>query len=151
MRELTRIVIHCTATLGDARGDVDVATVRRWHTSPPRNWSDIGYHFLVRQDGTIETGRPVHVQGAHTRGQNADTIGVAFSGGINPLTRDEWDTRTPEQRKSLKTLLNALLVVFPSIQSIHGHNEFSAKACPCFDAFAEYRSLTHGEEPEPRA
>lgn len=150
MRELNRVVIHCTATLGNEAGDVDVKTVRRWHVDG-NGWADIGYHFLVRRDGTIERGRPLDLPGAHTKGHNADTVGIAFSGGLNPLTREPEDTRTPEQRKSLHGLLNALILIFPSIESIHGHREFAPKACPCFDAFTEYRHLTHGQEPKPGA
>lgn len=150
MRHLEKIILHCTATPGNERGDVNVETVRRWHVKG-NGWADIGYHFLVRRDGTVERGRPLDIPGAHTRGHNAESIGIAFSGGLNALTGEPEDTRTPEQRKSLHGLLNALILVFPSIESVHGHREFSNKACPCFDARAEYRHLTHGQEPEPGA
>ena len=139
MRTLNKIYIHCTATTGDDAGDVDVETVRRWHVSDPRNWTDIGYHFLIRRDGDVEVGRSIERAGAHVKGKNAYSIGVAYSGGINAVTGLEWDTRTPEQKKSLKTLVNALREVFPSITSVHGHNEVDpAKSCPCFNVSAEF-------------
>lgn len=141
MRKLNKIFIHCTATTGDEKGDVDVETVREWHTSDPRNWSDIGYHYLIRRDGTIETGRPLERAGAHVKGHNAESIGVAYSGGLHALTRKEWDTRTPEQKEALKTLVKALKTTFNSIESVHGHNEVSAKACPCFNVGVEYRNF----------
>jgi hypothetical protein len=54
VRELTRIILHCTAT-PEGR-DVSVEEIRGWHTSPPRNWSDIGYHYVILATGqTLDT------------------------------------------------------------------------------------------------
>jgi N-acetylmuramoyl-L-alanine amidase len=150
MRELNRIIIHATATLGDKRGDVDVDTVRRWHVDG-NGWADVGYHFLIRQDGTIERGRELNVQGAHAKGHNRDSVGVAFCGGIGVTSREPEDTRTPEQRKSLKWLVTGLCYFFPTIVEVIGHRDVSRKACPCFDARAEYQHLTNGKEPKPGA
>ena len=50
------------------------------------------------------------------------------------------DTRTPEQKKALLELLKRLKADYPNA-TIHGHREFAAKACPCFDAKAEYANL----------
>ena len=137
MREIRRIILHTTATTTD----VDAETVRRWHVNG-NGWQDIGYHFLVRMDGSIEHGRPITQQGAHTKGENGDSIGIAFSGGKNPLTEEPWDTRTPEQRNALHGLVNVLWAFFPSIVSVHGHNEFNpGKACPCFDVAKEFGHL----------
>ena len=44
-----KIVLHCSAT--EKGQHVTTETMRRWHTSPPRNWSDIGYHFVILNDG----------------------------------------------------------------------------------------------------
>jgi hypothetical protein len=58
--------------------DVDVETVRKWHIA--KGWDDIGYHFLIRKDGTVEEGRPLTKVGAHVEGLNHYAIGIAFSG-----------------------------------------------------------------------
>ena len=50
------------------------------------------------------------------------------------------DTRTLKQKKSLERLLGQLHDRFPSA-TVHGHREFAAKACPCFDAAKEYRYI----------
>lgn len=144
MRKIDKIYLHCTATKGDDSGDVSVETVRRWHTSEPRNWSDIGYHYLISRDGTVHVGRPIERAGAHARGHNATSVGVCYTGGIHELTGHAWDTRTPEQIKALKTLVNALREVFPTILSVHGHNEVSAKSCPCFNVSAEFVEFNRG-------
>ena len=47
------------------------------------------------------------------------------------------DTRTPEQKESLLLIIKALKKLHPDA-TIHGHNEFAAKACPCFNVKEEY-------------
>ena len=136
MRKINRIIWHCSAT--PAGSDVSAATIRKWHTDPEpigRGWLDIGYHFVIRLDGTVEEGRPVERAGAHTRGHNADSIGICYVGGGVQVYRD---TRTPEQKQALYELTKRLLKEHPGA-TVHGHNEFdSGKACPSFDAAADW-------------
>tara|TARA_R100001129_G_scaffold31963_2_gene21321 strand:- start:72 stop:560 length:489 start_codon:yes stop_codon:yes gene_type:complete len=136
MRRIDKIILHCTAT---AR-DVDVATVRRWHMDKPpkgRGWRDVGYHFLIRTDGTIEHGRPIDQIGAHVKGQNKSSIGIAYAGGLD-VDGTPRDTRTDEQTAAMVMLSMALMVAIPTIRTVHGHNEFANKACPCFDVTDEF-------------
>lgn len=60
------------------KGDVDVAEVRRWHLK--RGWSDIGYHYIIRLDGSVEIGRDLKYIGAHSKGNNSKTIGILIVG-----------------------------------------------------------------------
>lgn len=46
-------------------------------------------------------------------------------------------TRAPEQKAALKALLEQLKEECPET-TVHGHNEFSNKACPCFDVKEEF-------------
>lgn len=135
-RRITEVIVHCSAT--PAGRDVTAADIRRWHKEE-RGFADIGYHFVVRLDGRVECGRRLSVAGAHCRGHNRRSVGVCYVGGIGSDGRPA-DTRTPAQRQALLGLLTALRRRFPSA-SIHGHRDFAAKACPSFDATAEYRSL----------
>ncbi len=130
------IIIHCTAT-PEGR-DVTAADVDRWHRA--RGFRSIGYHYLIRLDGTVEQGRPESEIGAHTLGQNASSIGVCYVGGLARDGVTPRDTRTPAQRRALEQLLRDLLKRYPGAQ-IRGHRDFAAKACPSFDATAEFRSL----------
>ena len=143
MRDIDTIVIHTTATPGNDRGDVSIDEVRKWHTSAPRNWSDVGYHFLIRRDGSVEIGRDLDRQGAHVRGHNAHSIGIVYTGGIDPDTGLASDTRTDEQKETLLVLVSSLLQVFPAISSVKGHRDFDnvRKACPCFDVVSEFGYL----------
>ena len=132
MRTINSIIIHCTATKPLAH--INVNDVRRWHQQ--RGFNDIGYHYLVLVDGTVEVGRPLNETGAHCKGHNAHSIGVCYVGGLNDKGKPA-DTRTPAQRTALRNLLTTLKRQYPNA-IIHGHRDFAAKACPCFDATAEY-------------
>ena len=136
MRTISEIIIHCTATKPLAH--INVNDVRRWHQQ--RGFNDIGYHYLVLVDGTIEVGRPLNETGAHCKGHNAHSIGVCYVGGLNDKGKPA-DTRTPAQRTALRNLLTTLKRQYPDA-IIHGHRDFAAKACPCFDATAEYAYLS---------
>ena len=141
MRKIDEIIWHCTATL-EGRA-VTVNEVRRWHLE--RGWSDIGYHFLVGINGEVWEGRPLAIAGAHVRGRNARSIGVAYVGGIDADGRPK-DTRTAAQRAALYRLTGELIERFglEARAAVRGHNEFAAKACPCFNAPADWLDWLDG-------
>ena len=72
------IVIHCADTYETM--DIGAEDIRKWHVEE-RGWSDIGYHKVIRRDGTVETGRDIDVSGAHAAGFNSVSIGVCLVGG----------------------------------------------------------------------
>lgn len=137
MRTINEIIVHCSAT--PEGKNVTAADIRRWHTAG-NGWSDIGYHFVVRIDGTVEPGRTLAQPGAHCRGHNARSVGICYAGGLAADGRTPKDTRTPAQRAAMLTLLKELKQQFPGAV-IYGHRDFAAKACPSFDATAEYAGL----------
>ena len=138
MRKINKIIIHCTAT-PEGR-DVSISDVRRWHVEE-RGWRDVGYHFLIQRDGTIDEGRPIEQTGAHTRGHNWDSIGIAYVGGMSKDMTEPKDTRTEEQKDALVDLLCQLKDTYGGI--IYGHRDFSSKACPSFDAKSEYENISY--------
>lgn len=132
MREINEIIIHCTYTYPDM--DIDAETIRKWHVED-NGWSDIGYHFVIKRDGTIEGGRPVERAGAHTKGHNANSIGVAMAGG-KARTGELATNFTAKQWKSLEHLVRTLKNAYP-IERVTGHNDYTkTKTCPTFDAKA---------------
>jgi len=137
MRKINKIVIHCTAT-PEGR-DHDVADIRRWHLK--RGFNDIGYHYLIHIDGTIEEGRPLNKQGAHCSGQNIGSIGICYVGGMSKDMKKAKDTRTIKQKDSLILLMIQLMYKYNKDMTIHGHNEFANKACPSFNVQEEYANL----------
>lgn len=65
-RDIREIILHCSATKqGD---DFSAGDIRRWHLQ--RGFNDIGYHFVVRLDGTVERGRDINLTGAHCLNHN---------------------------------------------------------------------------------
>ena len=136
MREIDKIIIHCSATKEGQ--EISAATIDEWHKA--RGWRSIGYHYVIGLDGMIEYGRPITETGAHVKNHNKGSIGICYIGGLDVVTKTAKDTRTPEQIATLLELLRVLKKLHPNA-TIHGHNEFSAKACPCFDAYNEYCNL----------
>ena len=136
-RRIDEIVVHCTATKPNQ--DLNVDDVRKMHKK--QGWSDIGYHYLIRLDGRIETGRDVDLIGAHVNGHNAHTIGVCYVGGLDANGKP-YDTRTENQKASLLSLLIDLKKLYPKAV-IKGHRDYPkvSKACPCFNAIQEYIRL----------
>lgn len=138
MRNLTRIVLHCSAT--EYGKDYDVDTIRQWHLA--RGWKDIGYHYVIYRDGTIVKGRDVDVIGSHVKGHNHDTIGICYIGGL--LEGEPADTMTSMQEISFLELVFSLRTVFGWL-SVHGHNEYAAKACPSFSVKEKYKFINQTE------
>tara|TARA_R100001460_G_scaffold59854_2_gene99872 strand:+ start:1338 stop:1751 length:414 start_codon:yes stop_codon:yes gene_type:complete len=128
MRDINRIVLHCSATVEGK--DYSVDTIRKWHTN--KGWSDIGYHYVIQLDGTISQGRPIDKQGAHVRGHNKDSVGICYIGGVDADIKPK-DTMTPEQNSAFRMLVRSIRILFGEDITIHGHNEFSSKACPSFE------------------
>lgn len=134
MRKIDLIVVHCSATPEGKHFSTE--TIRNWHVNG-NGWSDIGYHWVVELDGKVRAGRPEQRVGAHVRGYNRSSIGICYVGGMSQDMKLPKDTRSQVQRESLEQLLLELKVRYPEA-IIKGHNDFSNKACPSFDAKEEY-------------
>jgi N-acetylmuramoyl-L-alanine amidase len=140
MREIREIIWHCSASPEGV--DLSTESIRAYHTSE-RGWSDIGYHYVIELSGIVRTGRPEAKAGAHCSGRNAYSIGICYVGGCEKDGRTPKDTRTPEQRAALYRITEELLQRYPRA-TVHGHNEFSSKACPSFDVGRDWSLRKHG-------
>lgn len=128
--------------------DIGVKEIRKWHTDPPpfgRGWSDIGYHLVIRRDGTREIGRHIDDEGAHVSGYNSKSIGVCLVGGRGDDNKPTANF-TKEQYRALAEVLHILKSQYPKAEVV-GHRDLNAgKACPSFDAKGWYAHLLHGDE-----
>lgn len=132
MREINKIIIHCSATKEDQL--VSIEDIDRWHKE--KGFKSIGYHYVIYQNGRIKNGRPVNEVGAHCKGYNKNSIGICYVGGLDNDGNPK-DTRTDEQKESLKLLIEILKKEYPDAE-VCGHNEFANKSCPCFNVKEEY-------------
>lgn len=126
MRNLTDIVLHCSAT--EPTMDVGSWEIRKWHMA--KGWKDIGYHFVIRLNGEIEQGRAIEIPGSHVQGHNATTIGVCYVGGVRK--RRATDTFNRAQELAFAGLVANLRRIYGPLE-VMGHNDYTnKKACPSF-------------------
>lgn len=131
MRTIDTVVIHAAATPPSM--DIGAKEIDKWHRDPPRNWSRIGYHYVIRRNGVVEEGRPLSVPGAHVRGHNKTSIGICLVGGLNEEDRQPENNFTPDQFTALGILLEDLEDDFGALNTL-GHRDIdSHKDCPCFN------------------
>lgn len=137
MRKITHLVVHCSATR--ANSDIGAREITLMHKK--RGFRTIGYHYVIRRDGTVETGRKLEEAGAHVEGHNRNAVGICLVGGLDAANRPQFNY-TEAQLVSLRNLLTKLLQDLQSIfgdsyvpPDILGHRDFPkvAKACPCFN------------------
>ncbi len=121
MREIDKIIIHCSATPNDK--DITVNEIRDWHVNG-NGWFDIGYHYVIYRNGIIVAGRPVALIGAHCRGENTNSIGICLIGN---------DVFTEKQFNALKQIYVFLKNIYPELKP-YGHRDFNEKkTCPNFE------------------
>ncbi len=130
------IVVHCADSKSDM--DVTVSTLRQWHVGE-RGWSDIGYHFFIKFDGTIHTCRDEKYQGAHCKTVNDKSIAICLEGGFGGV-----DNFTEIQKHSLMCFLSEKKEQHKNA-AIIGHSHIDDKACPSFDVVECYDKFVRGQ------
>ena len=139
MRTITLLVIHCSAVRPDQTSSA--AQIDTWHRRDRHYKFGIGYHYVVRRDGSIEPGRPEWMVGAHCKNHNAHSLGICYEGGLNARGQPA-DTRTLAQKLALLQLLEVLHRKYPKALIVGHHDLNPQKACPCIDNVArEYAEL----------
>ena len=139
MRTITLLVIHCSAVRPDQTSSA--AQIDTWHRRDRHYKFGIGYHYVVRRDGSIEPGRPEWMVGAHCKNHNAHSIGICYEGGLDARGQPA-DTRTLEQKLAMVQLLEVLHRRYPKALIVGHHDLNPHKACPCIANVAkEYAAL----------
>lgn len=102
--------------------DVPAAEIHRWHLQ--RGWYGIGYHYVIRADGSIETGRPDWAIGAHAgAAANSESIGICLTGRFAQHKPAE------AQMKSLVWLIKHMEQTYGKLQ-VKGHKDYLSTSCP---------------------
>lgn len=136
-RKITKIIVHCSAS--DTPYQDDIEAVRELHTSAKnrkinwgkypthgKGWSQVGYHYFIKKNGLVQKGRDSQKKGAHTLGENPDSIGVCVSG--------DTDFTVMQMRKLIMLLQDLMAAHGLTKDDIYPHNHFSKyKTCPNFD------------------
>lgn len=128
-KETKEIILHCSAT-PEGR-DIKAKDIRQWHKN--QGWQDIGYHYVIDLDGTVEKGRDESMVGAHCTNHNSKSIGICYVGGCDKNMQAK-DTRTQAQKDALLDLVFLLLQNYHlTLNDVYCHNNFDKhKACPSF-------------------
>lgn len=129
-RKIDKVFIHCSASDNPKHDDVSV--MRQWHKA--RGWSDVGYHFFIKKDGTIQQGRSLEkIPAAQLNSKkipgfsgNNYTIAICCHGlDENKFTQKQYD--------SLNSLCDLINISYDRKVTFHGHREIEYKECPVFD------------------
>ena len=149
MRRITRIFVHCTASYQATTSEASLRAEFK-----DKGWNAPGYHYVIKTDGNIIRMLEESQVANGVKGYNADSIHVAWIGGIDKQHPNGIDNRTPEQKVALFDLLVKLEQKYPDAM-IMGHRDISPdlnhngvvdpweriKECPCFDAMVEYMDI----------
>lgn len=149
MRRIDLIVEHCTASPEGVR--LTVADLDR--IARQRGFDKISYHYIIGLNGELWTGRREAEEGAHVKHYNRFSIGIVYVGGLDARGRRAKDTRTPQQKATLKRLRAELHARYPNARWC-GHRDLSPdlnkdgvitpeewiKECPCYNAMPEQRA-----------
>ena len=116
------IVVHTAAFAGR---NCDRDMIDAWHKA--RNWSGIGYHFVIlndkhneKADGSVENGRPTNKTGAHALGLNSRSLGICCIG------HGDQNDFTAAQYESMYSLIRRLMTEFAiPVNKVIGHRELN--------------------------
>lgn len=142
-REVSAVVVHWTDTFTNKH--LTAEQIHDMHVA--MGMDGIGYHYVIRRDGTLQRGRPADVVGEHSLNWNNDTLSIAFVGGYNCPT----GTNNPEIHQSAESLTRSqfntfdlfLEVVYQYIYGcqVVGHNDLQElEVDPGFDVINYCRS-----------
>lgn len=137
-RAIKYIAIHCTASQPTATVQ---AILRYWKDH--LGWKSPGYHLLIEANGTIHRLLDFNGIANGVRGFNKETIHISYIGGVDKQGKP-LDNRTAVQKEAiLKCIKEVIEWSDNKCLIIQGHRDFpnANKACPCFDAKAEYRGI----------
>ncbi len=133
MREIKRIVVHCTGT----PPFTPIANIQQyWRDS--LGWKNSGYHYIITSNGEVIQLADENQICNGAKGFNHDSIHVAYVGG-QTVNKRYGDTRTAAQKTSMFSLLRSLRIKYDLVPVV-GHRDLPnvRKECPCFDAGVWY-------------
>jgi len=132
------IVIHGSLTLPHI--DFTIDDIRHWHVDE-KGYDDVGYHYVIRRNGLVQTGRDINLKGAHSPPVNAHSVGICLIGGMSTSSPDGWEFNySHQQMDSLLTLIRQVQSEYPACRGdnrVVGHRDVqTGRRCPGFNVGA---------------
>ena len=133
-RSSTEVIVIHHAGFPDADKDSSAEEIHKLHREV-NGWAGIGYHYVIRKDGTIEQGRKPLAVGAHALHHNKNSVGICVAGNF------DIGKPTHAQMDSLK-LLTAWLCQKYALNPtgkgvIVGHRNLNDTRCPGKNLYAK--------------
>ncbi|WP_417244367.1 N-acetylmuramoyl-L-alanine amidase [Celeribacter sp.] len=158
LSQVRYLVIHYSATpIEHSYGLDDIDAMHR-----KRGFKKIGYHAYAPRAGGWQPGRDVVAgnrtfeMGAHSQGENDESLGFCYEGGVHLLDLDAgFDSRTPEQIEAMIGWIDTMLLltggdgIDPAKGPVViGHRDMpgAATQCPGFDAGAWWREVVKSRQ-----
>lgn len=135
----TALFVHAADT--PSTMDIGWKEIHQWHVKD-NGWAAIGYHVVIRRDGTIEAGRPLDAVGAHVASRNSDSIGICLIGGKGKFSGMDPEAHyTKDQLVSLVAVLKDLQAQYPGTEVLGHRNADPGKQCPSFDVLNWWKTV----------
>ncbi|XP_019562443.3 peptidoglycan-recognition protein LC isoform X4 [Aedes albopictus] len=127
---VNRVIIAHTATENcqtQAQCTFMTQRIQEFHMAEDsKNYSDIAYNFLIGGDGNAYVGRDWDKQGAHTKGFNVDSIGIAFIGTFTDVEPSLVQLSAAEQLIAMGFEQNKLSKTY----RLYGHRQLAPFESP---------------------
>jgi hypothetical protein len=124
--EYTTIVIHHSGN----GGITDPLEIEEEHMGD-KGWDDVGYHYMVRPNGSIYEGRFLAFKGSHVEAANSNKIGILVMGDFEANIWDDDDEVTAQQWTATIALVKTLKKYFTKITLLGGHKDYKPSTeCP---------------------
>lgn len=156
VHKVKNVIIHHSATSNDLTDYTNVIrNIYLYHTES-NGWSDIGYNYVIAQDGSIFKGRDPgvyeqdNVMGAHFCSSNSGTMGICLLGDymeINPTTESINALVNLLAWKAAKDTLNPqdinAHILNPELKVIAGHRDGCSTLCPGDSLYGKLNGIRH--------
>lgn len=127
VRPSTEMIVIHHAGFPDGDKDSSAEDIHKFHQEV-NGWAGIGYHYVIRKDGTIEQGRRPQMVGAHAYHHNKNSVGICVAGNfevakIKSAQMDSLKLLTAWlcQRYKLNPMKDGVIV---------GHRDLNDTSCP---------------------
>ena len=122
------------------QGIAEMQFIQNFH-QVGRGWQDIGYHFCVDDSGRLYEGVPPDYRGTHVGSNNTGNIGISYMGNLH----EPGEFPTPQALQSLVDMWSWLALHYGvNPDSLYGHRNYNATACPGDNLYSELPDLRTG-------